>query len=213
MRILALALAAALPVWLAAPSADALCTTGVECIRERFGSGTIVRNNRIIDGTDRLGNRRTAVSPYLAGQNAAEQARRAGRFDSTTGATARGTRGAAAALGSPVAPSVGALGPSVRYAPGTAYDPYAARAPLPDAVPPDAEAASDLTVAPYEPALPATGPASGRAGGAAGAAARYRPGAAPGQGRPAAPAEPDRNMPQGAADLRYGGPRTSGAYR
>ncbi len=142
-----LALAAAVSVCLGTSAAHALCTTGVECIRERFGPDTTVRNNRIIDRTDRLGDRGRPENPYLAGTNAAGQARRAGRFDSTvggtTGAMAGRPRGTASGA---EPPGPGDVGLTDRSAPGQL---------APGEVGPDQPGASDLTIMPYEPASPA----------------------------------------------------------
>jgi hypothetical protein len=59
---------------------------------------------------------------------------------------------------------------------------------------------SDLTIAPYDPAQPVTGQADVA-------------GSARNRGSRTAPAQRDQNTPQGAAELRYSGPRSSGAYR
>lgn len=66
MRTLALALAAALPVWLAAPAANALCTSGIECIRERFGADRFLRQNRLLDRAAPVVGTRAAVNSYNA---------------------------------------------------------------------------------------------------------------------------------------------------
>jgi hypothetical protein len=194
MRTLSLAIAVS--VCLGTSAAHAVCTTGVECIRERFGVDQTVRNNRLIDRTDRLGDRGRPLNPYVAGQNAANQARRAGRFDSTTLDSTASRRSAV----DPLQP--GEIRPDVRYTPGTAIDPYTPGALNPGGT----QDAPAPTVEPYAPALPATGEL-GAAGPQEQALPRSR------TARPAAPAQRDQNRPQGAADLRYGGPKTSGAYR
>jgi hypothetical protein len=200
MRTLALAIAAAL--CLGVPAAEAVCTTGVECIRERFGPDLTIRNNRIIDRTDRLGDRGRPENPYLAGQNVAAQARRAGRFDSTMGRAGRGV--AADRYAEPLTP--GEVRPDVRYTPEAALDPYTPGTLAPGPAPSGFEDGPELTVDRYNPALPATGEPGATAAGEQ-ALPRSR------TARASAPTERDRNTPRGAADLRYGGPRSSGAYR
>ena len=192
MRTLGLAVAVSL--CLGTSAAHALCTTGVECIRERFGVDQTIRNNRIIDRTDRLGDRGRPENPYLAGQNVTNQARRAGRFDATGGAAALGGFAADPLRG-------GETLPDVRYTPGTAIDPYSRGSLIPGQTPSELQ---DLTVVPYEPAQRVTGEA-----GAPGAAAVGTPRGI----RSAAPAQRDQNTPQESASRRYTGPQTSGAYR
>ena len=202
MRTLALGIA--LSVCLGTSAAQAVCTTGVECIRERFGADRTVRNNQIIDRTDRLGDRGRAQNPYLAGQNVAGQARRAGRFDSTLGGTGGGTGRTGAAVYAADPLRGGETRPDVRYTPGTAIDPYTPGSLAPGET--ETGAAPDLTVAPYDPAQPVTD--------AAGATSPAAQGVVRGRTtRSAAPALRDQNRPQGAASRRYSGPRTTGAYR
>jgi hypothetical protein len=155
MRTLALALAAALPVWLAAPAAEAVCTSGVDCIRERFGTDPMLRNNRIIDRTDGLGDRNRPVNPYAArqglrvapgnrtiyaptGPETALETLQPNQSRPDAGAYMPGTGTAAPTVGS-------ALGPVRVIGPGGAQQ--------------DADAAAQ----PYAPAEAATGPAT-RAG-------------------------------------------------
>ena len=197
MRTLGLAVAVSL--CLGTSAAHALCTTGVECIRERFGVDQTVRNNRIIDRTDRLGDRGRPENPYLAGQNVTNQARRAGRFDATGGAAARGGYAAGDFAADPL--RGGETRPDVRYTPGTAVDPYSRGSLIPGQTPSELQ---DLTVAPYEPAQPVTGDT--RAPGAASVGT-------PRGIRSAPPAQRDRNTPQESANRRYTGPQTSGSYR
>lgn len=187
MRTLALAIA--MSVCLGTSAAHALCTTGVECIRERFGADTSLRNNRIIDRTDRLGDRGRPENPYLAGQNAAGQARRAGRFDSTLGG-----RAGAAAAGRPAVDPLGPgeVRPDVRYTPDTAIENYTPQSRGPGEFRADTDG-TDLTIAPYDPVMPATGAAGTHAEGAV-----RRRGTLP-----AVPARRDQNTPQGAANLRF----------
>ena len=188
MRTLALAIGVSL--CLGTSAAQALCTTGADCIRERFGVDRTVTNNRIVDRTDRLGDRGRPLNPYLAGQNVANQARRAGRFDAT--GIAGGRYGADPTQGREIRPDV-------RYTPSTAFDPYAPGAPISGETPSETEA---LSVAPYEPVQPATGAPS--------AAPRI----APSVGARSAPAgQRDRNTPQGSAEVRYTGPQSTGATR
>lgn len=193
MRTLALAIGVGL--CLGTSAAQALCTTGVECIRERFGVDRTVTNNRIIDRTDRLGDRGRPLNPYLAGQNVANQARRAGRFDAT--GTGAGLYAADPLRG-------GETRPDVRYTPGGGLDPYTPGALIPGETPSELQ---DLTVAPYEPVQAATGDSA-----APSTAPRAVPRTATGI-RSAPASQRDQNTPQGAASTRYTGPRTSGATR
>jgi hypothetical protein len=198
-----LALAIATSVALGTSAAQAICTTGVECIRERFAPDNTVRNNSIIDRTDWLGDRGRPQNPYLAGRNVAGQARSAGRYDSTigTGGTGGVTGGFAA---DPL--RAGETRPDVRYTPGTAIEPYVKGSRAPGGLGPQVGDASDATIAPRESSLYPTGEA-----GAPGTAAQVT--ARPGAATSAAPARRPQNTPQGAANLRNDGPRMPGANR
>lgn len=191
MRTLVLALAAALPVWLAAPAAQAVCISGVDCIRERFGSNAMPRNNRIIDRTDRLGDRNTPVNPYVA-----RQGRPVGSVD-------RREVAPQAPFEEALQTSPSDLRPDARYTPGTTLDPYALGLSGAGTVGSGLGTAPGLTVEPYAPAAAATGePGSA----AAGVAPRPSAGAV-------RPGRRDPNAPTGAANGFYTGPRSTGALR
>jgi hypothetical protein len=188
MRTLGLAIAMAL--CLGTTAAHAVCTTGVECIRERFGVDQTVRNNRIIDQTDTLGDRGRPLNPYVARQNVANQARRAGRFDAT------GDRRTSRFDAEPRLEA--GTRPDVRFTPD-ASGALSAPVTLVPGAPPQARDPAELTVAPVQPA---TGAARDRATGFRAAGTRA-----------AAPTPRDQNQPVGAANRRFTGPQTSGAYR
>lgn len=172
MRTLALALAAASAVWLAPPAAEAVCTSGVDCIRERFGTNPMPRNNRIIDRTDGLGDRNRPVNPYLA-----RQGLRVAPGNRTIYAPTGDQEAALETLQpNQIRPDAGAAAPSV----GSALGP--ARVIGPGTQPGDAAAQ------PYAPAAAATGPATGATTGQTGA-----------WGRDARPAPRDPNQPYAGA--------------
>jgi hypothetical protein len=205
MRTLALALAAALPVWLAAPAAQAVCTSGIDCIRERFGTNPMPRNNRIIDRTDRLGDRNRPVNPYVARQGLR---------------TAPGNRTIYAPTGQQSALEAlqpNQLRPDATYTPGTppgtVVNPYALGSTLQGATGPAYGAApgtepgvmgSDVTQQPYAPAAPATGPITGSTGGFTGGYTGSQFGAtSPYAAGAGSVARRDPNIPAGAANQPY----------
>jgi hypothetical protein len=200
MRTLAFALAAALPVWLTAPAAHAVCTSGVDCIRERFGSDTMLRQNRLLDRTDRIGTRQP-VNPY-----AARQSRRAAGLNRADDAAEEGVYGDEA-LRSP-----SEIRPDVRYTPEEVLRMPGIEAP--GEPPAEAGGMSGPTVGPVLPAEPTPTSPSARAGAATAAsdAARSRDPYAALRRAPASRGRVDPNRPAGAADLFHSGPST-GARR
>ena len=194
------ALAILLSACLGATAAQAVCISGVDCVRERFGPDPMTRNNQIIDRTTGFSSRNTPANPYVARQ---------GLQVTPGGRTIYNPTGQQAELET-LRPNQ--LRPDAGYAPGAApgtTNPYLATPYAPGPVAPGTTGAAvgATTGLPAQPYAP-----KGTITGQRGAGGTY--GTSPyAGGTTAQPSPRDPNRPVGATDAYSGGAQSPGSTR